>query len=104
MNEALTLVLSLVTGGVLGAIFYLGLWWTVRKGVLAKQPVLWFLGSLLVRMSILLTGFYFVAGHHWERLLLCLLGYVMASLVVVRLTGSSKEHPSGRAPELSHAP
>ena len=32
MNEALTLVLAWLAGGVLGAIFFGGLWWTVRKG------------------------------------------------------------------------
>ena len=69
MNEALTLVLAWVAGVVLGAIFFGGLWWTVRKGVSSKQPALWFFGSLLLRMSIALAGFYFVAGGHWERLL-----------------------------------
>ena len=60
MNETLTLVLALVTGVLLGAIFFGGLWWTVRKGVSSERPALWFLGSLLLRTSITLTGFYFV--------------------------------------------
>ena len=86
MNETLTLVLAWVAGVVLGAIFFGGLWWTVRKGVSSERPALWFLGSLLLRMSIALAGFYFVSGGHWERLLLCLLGFVMARLVVTWLT------------------
>ncbi len=61
MNETLTLVLAWVAGVVLGAIFFGGLWWTVRKGVSSKQPALWFFGSLLLRMSIVLAGFYFVS-------------------------------------------
>src|ERR1035438_6381230 len=32
MTDALRLVLALVTGLLLGAIFFGGLWWTVRKG------------------------------------------------------------------------
>ena len=80
------LVLALVAGVLLGAIFFGGLWWTVRKGVSSKQPALWFFGSLLLRMSIALAGFYFVGRGHWERLLLCLLGFVMARLVVTWLT------------------
>ena len=52
MNETLTLLLAWVAGGVLGTIFFGGLWWTVRNGVSSKQPALWFLGSLLLRMSI----------------------------------------------------
>ena len=31
MNETLALVLAWLAGGVLGAIFFGGLWWTVRK-------------------------------------------------------------------------
>ena len=86
MNETLSLVLALVAGVLLGAMFFGGLWWTVRKGVSSKQPALWFFGSLLLRTSIALAGFYFVAGGHWERLLVCLLGFVMARLIVTRLT------------------
>jgi F1F0 ATPase subunit 2 len=106
MNETLTLTLALawVTGGVLGTIFFGGLWWTVRKGVSSKQPVLWFFGSLLLRMSIALAGFYFVSGGHWDRLLACLLGFVIARFIVTRLTGPPVEHHNSPAKEASHAP
>jgi len=60
MNETLMLMLAWAAGGGLGAVFFGGLWWTVRKGVSSKQPALWFFASLLVRMSIALAGFYFV--------------------------------------------
>ena len=104
MNETLTLVLAWAAGGVLGAMYFAGLWWTVRKGVSSKQPALWFFGSLLLRMSIALAGFYFVSGGHWERLLLCLLGFVMARLVVTWLTRPPVEHHNSPAPETSYAP
>ena len=103
MNETLTLVLALVTGVLLGAMFFGGLWWTVRKGVSSKRPALWFFGSLLLRTSIALAGFYFVAGGHWERLLVCLLGFVIARLIVTRLTRAA-EKPTYLAQEASHAP
>jgi len=86
MNEIMTLMWVSLSGVLLGAIFFGGLWWTVRKGVSSKQPALWFIGSLLLRMSIVLAGFYFIAHDHWERLLLCLLGFVLARLIMtVRL-------------------
>ena len=102
MNEALTLALAWLAGGVLGAIFFGGLWWTVRQGMSSKQPALWFLGSLLVRMTIALAGFYFTAGGHWERFLVCGLGFVLARPVVTWLTRPGE--PSKAAPEASHAP
>jgi len=103
MNETLILVLALATGVLLGAIFFGGLWWTVQKGVSSKRPALWFFGSLLLRTSIALVGFYFIARGHWERLLVCLLGFAMARLIVMRLTRAA-EKPTYLAQEASHAP
>jgi F1F0 ATPase subunit 2 len=96
MIEVLVAILSLLAGLVLGTIFFGGLLWTVRKGVVAKQPALWFLGSLLLRMSVVLVGFAFVSGGHWERLAICLVGFIAARFVVTRT--------SRFGPEVSHAP
>ena len=104
MNETLPLMLSCLAGGGLGAMFFGGLWWTVRKGVSSQRPALWFFGSLLLRTAITLAGFYFVSGGHWERLLACLLGFVIARLVVTWLTRPSRETHTHPAQEASHAP
>ena len=101
MNETLIRVLAWLAGWGLGAIFYGGLWWTVGKGVSSKQPALWFFGSLLLRMSIALAGFYLVSGRRWERLLLCLLGFLMARVVVswlIRPLGEKQTAVASRAP------
>jgi F1F0 ATPase subunit 2 len=103
MNDTLSLVLALVTGVLLGAMFFGGLWWTVRKGVSSKRPALWFFGSLVLRMSIVLAGFYLVTGGHWERLLPCLLGFIIARFIVTRLTRTGKK-PTYLAQEAGHAP
>ena len=104
MDELVTLSLALMAGLLLGAMFFGGLWWTVQKGVSAKQPALWFFVSLLLRMSIALAGFYFVSGGHWERLLVSLFGFVIARFMVRRLTVPPVEHHSGPAKEIGHAP
>jgi F1F0 ATPase subunit 2 len=91
MNETIILAAALAAGVLLGAIFFGGLWWTVRKGMTAKSPALWFLGSSLLRTGIILAGFYFVARGDWKKLLLCLLGFLTARVVVLRFTRSSKE-------------
>lgn len=91
MNEILAGVLAAAAGLLLGAIFFGGLWWTVRKGVASPRPVLWFTGSLLVRMGIVLPGFYFVGGGELPRLLACLLGFLIARLLVTRLTGGRQK-------------
>lgn len=104
MNETLALLLAWVAGVALGAIFFGGLWWTVRKGVSSPRPALWFLGSMLLRTGIALAGFYFVGRGQWERLLVCLVGFVMARLVVVWLTRPSRENQNAATKEASHAP
>ena len=103
MNDTLNLVLAWGTGIALGVLFFGGLWWTVRKGVSSQRSAFWFIGSLLLRTSIALAGFYLIARGHWERLLLCLLGFVIARLIVTRLTRAA-ERPTYLAQEASHAP
>ena len=104
MIEAVTLVLAWAAGGMLGAVFFGGLWWTVRKGVSSDRPALWFFGSLLVRTGIVLVGFYLVSNDDWQRLAPCLVGFVMAQLLVTRLTRSMKNRRIGPAKEAGHAP
>ena len=98
MNEMMMPAFAFLGGLMLGAIFFGGLWWTVLKGVSARQPALWFSASLLLRTGIALAGFYFVADSDWKRLIICLSGFIIARLIVTRLTDILV---TGRA---SHAP
>jgi len=104
MNEHLSLAYAFAAGVLLGAMFYGGLWWTVRRAVSSKRAALWFLGSLLLRMGLALAGLYFVAGGHWQRLLLCLLGFVLARLAVMWLTRPPEGNRAPQPLEGSHAP
>lgn len=103
MDDPLTLVLALMVGALLGVVFYGGLWWTVRKGVTSPRPALWFFGSMVVRTGVVLVGFYLVSGGHWQRLLACLLGFVVARLLVVRFTGAPVAPHEFPAKETGHA-
>jgi F1F0 ATPase subunit 2 len=86
MIEAPVLALALLAGGVLGAIFFGGLWWTVRVGISSKWTAVLFLGSLLLRTAIVLAGFYFVSQGDWRKVLACLFGFLIARFLVVLLT------------------
>ncbi|CAN5752912.1 ATP synthase subunit I [soil metagenome] len=103
MNEPLMLALGVVAGVALGAVFFGGLWWTVRKGMTSSQPALLFLGSLLLRTSVVLAGFYFIGRGAWERLLACLLGFIIARFIVMRLTRPAVAHPEPATKEASNA-
>ena len=104
MTDILPGALAALAGIGLGLIFFGGLWFTVRKGVASDQPALWFMASLLLRMSVVLAGFYFISGGRWERLLACLMGFGLARLIVTWLTLPQDERrpiPERRA---RHAP
>ena len=104
MNEFLVLALAGAAGAALGVIFFGGLWWTIHKGVSSPRPAFWFLSSSLLRMSIVLVGFYFVGRGDWERLLACLPGFVIARFIVMRLTRTPIERLNAAAKEAGHAP
>jgi F1F0 ATPase subunit 2 len=103
MNEFLAGVLALAAGILMGTIFFGGLWWTVQKVVSSEHPMLWFFGSLVLRMGIVIAGLYFIGRGRWERLLLCLCGFVAARFIVIRFTRPpDKEAKPAR--EANHAP
>ena len=87
----MTLFLAGLSGLVIGAVFYAGLWFTVRHGLTAKQPALWFFGSVLVRSPLVLLVFYVAAQGNWQRLVACLAGFLVARLVVTRIVGPTQE-------------
>jgi F1F0 ATPase subunit 2 len=94
MSEISTLIFSLLAGSLLGAIFFGGLWWTIQRGVSSTQPAVWFLGSLLLRTAIAVTGFYFVSRGDWKRLLSCLFGFVLARIFVMWFTRAPSDKTS----------
>jgi F1F0 ATPase subunit 2 len=105
MNDIPAPALALLAGALLGVFFFGGLWWTVKKGLASKTPALWFLGSLVLRTSVTLAVFYLVSQGHWSRLGACLLGFVIARVVVAKwLARTPAEAQPSLGKETSHAP
>ena len=93
--------LAVVAGAGLGVFHFGGLWWTVRRAGLFRRPASSMLASALVRMSVVLGGFYLVADHGWQRLLLCLLGFLAGRAAV---TWRLRTPPLVESREALHAP
>ena len=91
MTECMALIPALAAGGLLGALFFGGLWWTVRNVASTRQPALAVVGSLVLRVGVVLLGFHFVAGSRWDRMLACLLGFVFARVIVMRLIRPARQ-------------
>lgn len=103
MNDVLLMILAFVAGIALGVIFFGGLWYTVKKVITAKIPALWVLGSFIVRIGIVLIGFYFISSGSWQRLISCFVGFIAARFIVIYFTKTidakqsliKKEHSHG---------
>jgi len=102
MNEILHITLVLIVGLALGTFFFGGLWLTVKKAVDSKTPALWFLISSFLRVTITLVGFYFTANGDLKRLLVCLLGFLIARFSITRLTKPKEAQQEELRKEVSH--
>ena len=104
MNDRLSFALVWGAGLALGTVFFGGLWWTVRRGMVSKHPAVVFFASLLLRTGMVVAGFYLASAGNWTRLLVCLFGFVVARGAVTWLTRPPLTHPICPAREANHAP
>ena len=102
MIEIVYMILAFIVGLLLGTIFFGGLWFTVKKLVTSKIPALLFLGSFILRVGITLTGFYYISSGSWQRLLICVAGFITARYSVIYFTKSNKEKQVLLQKEVSH--
>jgi F1F0 ATPase subunit 2 len=85
------MAITIFAGLLLGTFFFGGLWFTVRKGMVAKNPALWFLVSFIIRTAVVLTGFYFIAQSDWKNILFCLGGFLVARSLITMFTKEKKQ-------------
>ncbi len=85
MNDVLILICVAAMGVLLGILFFGGLWLTVVNGLNSKNPALWFMLSFILRIVAVLLGFYYVSQGHWQRFVACLLGFIIARIIITRL-------------------
>ncbi|AWV96793.1 ATP synthase subunit I [Arcticibacterium luteifluviistationis] len=86
MSETLYWVLAFIGGIALGLFFFGGLWFTIKKGVNAKIPAIWFFVSIVIRTGVVMIGFYYVSPAGWQGLIICLIGFIIARFVVTHFT------------------
>jgi F1F0 ATPase subunit 2 len=79
-------ILCCLAGGLLGGVFFGGLWWTVRRALPSPHPAAWFLISLVVRFGIVGIGFYLLTAGSWQRWIAALGGFLMARWLITKAT------------------
>jgi F1F0 ATPase subunit 2 len=86
MIEPILAACALFAGVLIGLLFFGGLWWTVQKAMCSKQPGLLFAASFFLRTALTLGAFYLVGSGRWQRILMCLIGFVLGRIVIKRLS------------------
>ncbi|MEP7109781.1 MAG: ATP synthase subunit I, partial [Ferruginibacter sp.] len=102
MNEISNIVLPFIVGLLLGVIFFGGLWFTVKKLTTSKMPALLVFSSFVFRIGIVLAGFYFIGLGDWKKLVLCLIGFIVARFAVIHYTKSVDEKATQIKREVVH--
>lgn len=85
-SQLLILFMTFLGGGILGGLFFGGLWWTVQKGLQTAHTGVWFFTSSLLRISLAIVGFYLITFGEWSRLLASLVGFIAARFIIIWLT------------------
>lgn len=92
MDSSLLLyLLALAVGILLGLVYFIGLWYTVRRLGTRRHPHGLFVSSFLVRTAIVLAGFYWLLTFHPVYLGLGFLAFIVTRHVVLGQLGKPGE-------------
>lgn len=94
MNASLVL-LGLGAGLLVGAAYFAGLWWTVRKVTRVSRPAPWLLGSFVMRSLVALGVFALVLRLGSPlALVAALIGFMAARWLTTRYLPSDRQRDS----------
>ncbi|WP_028829601.1 ATP synthase subunit I [Proteocatella sphenisci] len=80
---------SFLTGMVLGIIFFGGLNYTIKYITKVKNPVLFVTMSFVLRMAVLLAGFYQLRNSGYMSMVIALIGVITARIAITYFVRNS---------------
>ncbi|MDO9559082.1 MAG: ATP synthase subunit I [Syntrophales bacterium] len=92
-----TLLVPFVLGGLIGWVYFSGLWETVRRLPEAKSPHGLVLLSFAARTIFALGGFFILADGQWERMVAAVAGFLIVKAVLVVSIGRNAKTSSAGA-------
>lgn len=95
IRDGVALILALAAGLGIGVFYFGGLWLTVRRLPVTRQPALLMAASFLGRTVVGMLGVYLVMGGELSRLLACLVGIIVARVILVHRL--RPEPPTGQS-------
>jgi F1F0 ATPase subunit 2 len=90
IQPVFSLILALLAGLCLGALYFWGLWFTVRRLSETVKPFRLMFVSYILRIGLILTGFYLVMGGRWERLAAAMVGFLIIREILMLRWGGRK--------------
>ncbi|PKN59997.1 MAG: ATP synthase subunit I [Deltaproteobacteria bacterium HGW-Deltaproteobacteria-11] len=82
-----TLIVPFVLGGMIGWVYFSGLWETVRRLPEAKSPHRLMILSFAARTLFALGGFFILTDGQWERMAASVAGFFIVKAVLVGSLG-----------------
>ncbi|MCW9705850.1 ATP synthase subunit I [Fodinibius salsisoli] len=87
MDTSYYILISLIAGLLLGTIYFMGLWYTVKKITGKGRPYLLVFCSFVIRISLVLFGFYLLVLLHWSYLILAFLTFLLTRQMIIHKIG-----------------
>lgn len=85
------MIIAFFGGILLGMVFFGGLYLTVERIQRVKHPALLMIFSLLLRMTMLLFGFYLLMNNRYQNLLAALVGVMISRFFLIQMFGNVKK-------------
>ena len=90
MNEqSIILLTAFLWGMVLGAIYFAGLWYSIRFVLNRNRTALWMSVSFLFRNLLVLAGFYWIMDNNWLPLVTSLAGFLLVRTLLIKRIGAN---------------
>lgn len=83
--ELWQLVVSFIAGGLIGTVYFGGLWLTVKRIPGSDKPHLLLIGSFFLRMIVVLAAFYALTPWGWHAMAAALLGLLVTRQSLTRM-------------------
>lgn len=85
------MIVSFLIGLLLGVLYFGGLYFSTQKFSSVKRPALFMILSFVLRMGILIAGFYYLSKSGYKNILIGLLGVMLVRFIMLF---NIKNHPS----------
>ncbi|AJF06688.1 ATP synthase subunit I [Geoalkalibacter subterraneus] len=87
--ELWQLAAALAAGSAIGFFYFGGLWLTVTRIPVSRNPHLLLIGSFFLRLTVTLAAFYALVPWGWQAMAAALVGLLMTRQILTRLKGKA---------------